>query len=93
MGRWEGEEAGRWEGRGGVEVERGVEGRGGKVLGKRRVLEGRGGLGKRGELKCYIHTDIHTDTHTDPLTKRVVEELLLLKSKSVNVKEGIFVYL
>ena len=93
MGRWEGEEAGRWEGRGGVEVERGVEGRGGKVLGKRRVLEGRGGLGKRGELKCYIHTDVHTDTHTDPLTKRVVEELLLLKSKSVNVKEGIFVYL
>ena len=93
MGRWEGEEAGRWEGRGGVEVERGVEGRGGKVLGKRRVVEGRGGLGKRGELKCYIHTDIHTDTHTDPLTKRVVEELLLLKSKSVNVKEVIFVYL
>ena len=89
MGRWEGEEAGRWEGRGGVEVERGVEGRGGKVLGKRRVVEGRGGLGKRGELKCYIHTD----THTDPLTKRVVEELLLLKSKSVNVKEVIFVYL
>ena len=71
----------------------GLEGRGGKVLGKRRVVEGRGRLGKRGELKCYIHTDIHTDTHTDPLTKRVVEELLLLKSKSVNVKEGIFVYL
>ena len=90
MGRWEGEEAGRWEGRGGVEVERGVEGRGGKVLGKRRVLEGRGGLGKRGELKCYIHTDIHTYRPSDEAS---FEELLLLKSKSVNVKEGIFVYL
>ena len=68
MGRWGGEEAGRWEGRGGVEVERGVEGREGKVLGKRRVLEGRGGLGKRGEPKCHIHTD----THTEPPTKRIL---------------------
>ena len=40
-----------------------------------------------------LHTYTHTDTHTDPLTKQVVEELLLLKSKSVNVKEVIFVYL
>ena len=64
MGRWEGEEAGRWEGRGGLEVERGVEGKGGKVLGKRRVLEGRGGLGKRGELKTYRHTYIQTHIQT-----------------------------
>ena len=68
MGRWEGEEEERWDGRGGVEVERGVEGREGKVLGKRRVLEGRGGLGKRGEPKCHIHTD----THTEPPTKRIL---------------------
>ena len=57
-------------------------------------LEGRGGLGKRGELKCYIHTDIHTYRHTyRPSDEAGFEELLLLKSKSVNVKEGIFVYL
>ena len=55
---------GRWDGRGGVEVERGVEGREGKVLGKRRVLEARGGLGKRGELKCYIHTYIQKHIQT-----------------------------
>ena len=73
-----------------MEVERGVEGRGGKVLGKRRVLEARGGLGKRGELKCYIHTYRHTYRPSD---EAGFEELLLLKSKSVNVKEVIFVYL
>ena len=64
----------------------GGEGSGGKVLGKRKVVEGRGGLGKRGELKCYIHTYRHTYRPSD---KASFEELLLLKSKSVNVKEGI----
>ena len=67
VGRWEGWKVRRW---GGVKVGR----------------LGRGEVGRwRGELKCYIHmyiqTDIHTYRHTDPLTKRVVEELSLLKIK------------
>ena len=47
----------------------------------------RGGEGREGELKCYIHTDkqtyIHTDRHTDPPTKRVQEEHSLLKKELV----------
>ena len=53
-------------------------GRGGEMRGG--VWEGRGLWGWVTYLKCYIHTYIQTYIHTDPLTKRVVEELSLLKN-------------
>ena len=46
-------------------------------------VHGRGRDGRGVELKCYIHTDIQTEVqtyiNTDPPTKRVLEELSLLK--------------
>ena len=34
-------------------------------------------------IHTYIHTHKHTYIHTDPLTKRVVEELSLLKNDAI----------
>ena len=80
MGRWGGKEVGRW-GDGEMESwERWGVGKVGRWEGGRGV--GEAWRGEEGRGAQVLHTYIQTYWHIDPLTKQVVEELSLQKSKN-----------